>query len=456
MFFRVKRGLDSLVDHYTAACILLALFVLSLVGVGDVAVVSLLGFLLCMAGLTQRSAQADLWILVPFLVYNLACMASAYAVYGEIVSGYGITHGIFPVFCLLTACLDPDEQRLLKRLCALWTGVAAAVGIGHYGLQALAQGQMGRMSGLLGNPNAMGIFFVLGWFLVAVPTGEEGSWALARSLLEPLLLIAAAMTLSMGSFLAMAAGVLVLLAQRKKAASWRETFSYACQILAKASLGMGTGLLIYLSAARTDVPWSCLFLLAYGAAVMLCWRRFEAFLEAKPRMAALISALGALVSAAAVLMRPNAVATFGERLEMMASGINYLTVNPLLGVGPFQWRQLDLNDGGKYFNTWHIHNIPIHVGVEMGWIAMVALLLIGIRALVRRQSPEDRALTAAFIVHNLIDTSFFYLGVTALVLTATGGSREEARRLGGRGVKLLFALFAGLFAWGLCITLMTS
>lgn len=456
MFFRVKRGLDSLVDHYTAACILLALFVLSLVGVGDVAVVSLLGFLLCMAGLTQRSAQVDLWILVPFLVYNLACMASACAVYGEIVSGYGITHGIFPVFCLLTACLDPDEQRLLKRLCALWTGAAAAVGIGHYGLQALAQGQMGRMSGLLGNPNAMGIFFVLGWFLVAVPTGEEGSWALARSLLEPLLLIAAAMTLSMGSFLAMAAGVLALLAQRKKAASWRETFSYACQILAKASLGMGTGLLIYLSAARTDVPWSCLFLLAYGAAVMLCWRRFEAFLEAKPGMAALISALGALVSAAAVLMRPNAVATFGERLEMMASGINYLTANPLLGVGPFQWRQLDLNDGGKYFNTWHIHNIPIHVGVEMGWIAMAALLLIGIRALARRQSPEERALTAAFIVHNLIDTSFFYLGVTALVLTAAGGSREEARRLGGGGLKLLFALFAGLFAWGLCVTLMMS
>ena len=76
MLHRVERGLDSLIDHYTSVCIALALFVLSLVGVGDVVVVSLLGFLRCMAGLTRRSARADPWILVPLLVYDLACLAS--------------------------------------------------------------------------------------------------------------------------------------------------------------------------------------------------------------------------------------------------------------------------------------------------------------------------------------------------------------------------------------------
>ena len=157
-----------------------------------------------------------------------------------------------------------------------------------------------------------------------------------------------------------------------------------------------------------------------------------------------------LVALAAVLIRPSAVATFAERLEMMASGLHYLTADPLVGVGPFQWRLLDLHDGGKYFNTWHIHNVPLHVGVETGWIAMAALCLAGLRALDRRNPL--RAMTAAFLVHNLLDTSFFYLGVTALVLTAAGCAQEEGHTLGGGGTKVLFALLAGLFAYGLYYT----
>ena len=141
---------------------------------------------------------------------------------------------------------------------------------------------------------------------------------------------------------------------------------------------------------------------------------------------------------------------------MMASGLGYLTANPLLGVGPFRWRFLDLNDGGKYFNTWHIHNVVLHVGVEMGWIAMAALAVVLLRLLGRRSSPAERALAAVFLVHNLMDTSFFYLGITALVMAAAGGFRAGSRRLSGGRVKLLFALLAGLFAWGLCFTAMTS
>ena len=64
----------------------------------------------------------------------------------------------------------------------------------------------------------------------------------------------------------------------------------------------------------------------------LCWRKFEAFLEAYRPMAAAISAMGLLVAAAAVAVRPSAAATFAERLDMMRSGLRYLTVNPLLVV----------------------------------------------------------------------------------------------------------------------------
>ena len=324
MFLRVEQGLMGLVDCYTVVCIAVGLFVLSLVGVGNLTVVCLLGLLLCLAGFTRQAAQVDLWILLPLLVYDLACLASSYAAHGEIVSGYGVTHGIFLAIYLLAACLEEDERHMLKRACALWTGAAGAFGIGQFVYLAAVQGRSGRMSGLLGNPNAMGIFLVLGWF-VLLCCAEEGG---ALSPVEPLLLMGAALTLSMGSFVSMAAGILAMLADKKRTQSWGATFQYGCRLLAKATLGMGTGLLIYLAGAWTDVPQSCLFAAAYGAVLIALWRSYERFLEAKPRMAALIAGLGTLVAAAAVVARPSAAATFAERLEMMASGLRYLTVNP--------------------------------------------------------------------------------------------------------------------------------
>lgn len=447
----IKWRLESLIDRYAVLCLTLALVILSLIGVGDVRITSLLGILLCGAGVTLGSARANPWILIPLILYNLAAAASSYAAYGNIADGYGAMHAIFPVIYLLMACLDGEELHLLKRCCALWAGGAAAAGIGRFVFQAVTQGRAGRMAGLLGNPNAMGIFLVVGWFVVMHNAEEdrEQGWAPLLVRLEPVLLIALAMTLSMGSFLAMTVGIGVLLLEKKRAVSWRETFRYACQLLARAVLGMGTGLLLYLAAARTGVPWVCLPLLAYGAAVVVCWRTFVRFLAAYPRAALAISALGLLVAAAAVVLRPSAAATFAERLEMMDSGLSYLAVNPLFGVGPFQWRLLDLNDGGKYFNTWHIHNIPIHIGVEMGWIAMAMVVLMGLRALCKKKAPALRAGTAAFLFHNLIDTSFFYLGITALTLTAADDPRVGGRKIGGIAVKVLFTLFAGLFAYSL-------
>lgn len=453
MLRSIERGLDSLLDHYATICIILALFVLSLVGVGNVVVVCLLGLLLCLAGLAQPCAKLDLWVLLPLLVYDAACLASSCAALGGIIGGYGVTHGIFPVVYLLAACLEDGDRRMLKLACVLWTVAAGTASIFRSVHRAVVRGWAGRMGGIFGNPNAMGIFLVLGWF--AVMYVVQGRKAEKLSNLEPPLLIGAAMTLSMGSFVAMAVGVITLLVGKKQTASWRDTARYACRVLAKASLGMGTGLLIYLAGAWSNIPWLTLPLAAYGVALTVLWGRFERFLEAKPKMAALIAGVGVLVAAAAVAVRPSALDTFAERLEMMASGLRYLTANPLLGVGPFQWRMLDMNDGGTYFNTWHIHNVVLHVGVEMGWIAMAALVIVAVRVVGKRASPEGRALAAAFLTHNMIDTSFFYLGITALALAAAGGFREGPRKLGGGTVKLIFGLLATLFASGLFEYVMT-
>lgn len=453
----IKERLESLVDHYVVLCLALALVILSLIGVGDVRTAGLVGILLCGAGMTQDTARVDLWILLPFIVYDLAAMASSYAFYGNIVDGYGAMHAVFPVVYLLMSCLDEKEMRLLKRCCVLLAGAIAAAGIGRFIFQAVSQGRSGRMSGLLGNANAMGIFLAVGWFAMMYCTEEEEGrvWSELLPRLEPVLLIALALTLSMGSFLSMAAGIAVLLIEKKRNASWGETVRYVCRLLSRAVLGIGTGLLIYLAAARTSVPWVCLFLAAYGAVTVVYWKLFERFLEVYPRISFVISALGIVVAAAAVVLRPSAVSTFAERLEMMGSGLSYLTANPLFGVGPLRWRLLDLNDGGKYFNTWHIHNIPIHIGVEMGWIAMAMVILIGLRALCKKKATSLRAGTAAFLFHNLIDTSFFYLGITGLTLAAAGEPRAGGRKIGGAAVKVIFALFAVLFAYSLYHTVRT-
>lgn len=451
---KIKREAERLTDHYAALSLAFAVAALSAVGVGDSRVVGVLGLLLCAAGMTLGGARADPWILIPLILYDAAALASSWAVYGNAADGYGPLHALFPVIYLLTACLDEPEQRLLRRCCALWAGGVAAAAILRFVFRAAVLGRAARLAGLLGNPNALGSFLVVGWFALMHCVEEEpqGAWDALLSRAEPVVLTALAMTLSMGSFLAMAAGVCVLLLEKKRAAPWGGTLRFACRLLARAVLGMGIGLMLYLAAARTSVPWVCVPLLLYGAAAALCWKTLDRFLEARPRTALALSALGLLVAAAALALRPSAAATFAERLEMMRSGARYLARDPLLGVGPFQWRALDLNDGGTYFNTWHIHNIPLHIGVETGWPAMAMILTAGLRALCKRKAPCQRAGAAAFAVHNLIDTGFFYLGVTALALTA-GEPGAGAKRLGGAAVKAIFALFAALFGYSLYHTI---
>ena len=80
---------------------------------------------------------------------------------------------------------------------------------------------------------------------------------------------------------------------------------------------------------------------------------------------------------------------------------------------------------------------------------MAALVIIALRVLARPASPAGRALAAAYLTHNMLDTSFFYLGVTALALTAAGGLEQEGQELGGKWIRLLFACLAALFLYGL-------
>ena len=429
----------------------LALASASFLGIGEIPTVSVLGLLLCAAGLLRCTAPAppacrvDRASLFPLLLYLGMSALSTLAAYGDTLRGYAPVQGILLPALLLMACLEEKELLLLRRLCVLWAGLLALKDLWSYTLRAVALGTGSRLTGALGNPNASGIFFAVSWFaLLACLAEEEGSpapgWSRLLRGLEPPLLAALALTLSIGSFAAMGAGALWLAVSELQTRPLREAIPRICRPLARAVLGMGVGVLFYLAAAHTAAPYLCIPLLCYLHIAALCWESLEKTLRAKPIEAALLAVSGILLAGGAVMLRPSSAATFGERLEMMGNGIRYLAQKPLLGLGPYQWRLYNLQDPDRYFDTWHIHNIPLHIGVELGWIAMAAVVVLAVHALRKGGSPGRRAGIAAFCLHNLMDTSFFYIGILLMVLLALG---DPARRGKPVGQRTLLALFGG-------------
>lgn len=446
---RITKGVNSLLEHYVVAVMMLALAALTVGGVGAPGAVGTTGLILCAAGLTRRAAKADLWVAAPLAAYLIWGGVSSYLTYGHFAGGYTATQSALLTLYLLMACLDGRELLLFRRLSVLWAGCVAAHGVAQFLRRAL-DGSAGRLAGMMGNPNALGIFLVAAWFgLTAWMPGPDEKGLLPALLrrLEPLVLTALALTLSMGSFVSLAAGMAFLAAGWVRREGWRAAFPRACRMLAKAGLCVGVGVLMYFTARRTDVPWLCLVQLAYLLAVTALWEKLDCFLRDLPWAAAGMSAAGALVAAATVAIRPSSIATFAERLEMMRNGLGYVLVNPLTGVGPYQWRLLNLRDADTYFNTWHIHNIPIHIAVELGLPALAALVVVVVRAY-RKKGPNQAGLTA-FLVHNLMDTSFFYLGTMSLMLACTADPGKGGRKLGPAAVKALFAVLAAQFAYNI-------
>lgn len=447
MIKRISNGVNSLIEHYVVIVMLLALAALTVGGVGSPDTVGVTGLILCAAGLSRKAVKVDLWVLVPLTAYIVLGALSSYVTYGYFTGGYTATQAILPALYLLMACLSGEELLLFRRLSLLWAACVAAHGMTQFIRRAL-DGSAGRLGGMLGNPNSLGIFLVIAWFgLTAWMPAEEEKGTLSTLLrrLEPLVLTTLALTLSMGSFVALAVGMAYMAAGWLRRDGWRTAISRICRMLAKAGLCMGLGVLMYFTARRTAIPWFCLALLAYLLALTALWEKLDRFLRDLPWAAAGMTAAGTMVAAATIAIRPSSIDTFLERLEMMRNGLGYVLSAPLLGVGPYQWRLLNLSDADIYFNTWHIHNIPIHVAVELGLPAAVMLFVLVVHVF-RKKSP-NRAGFAALVCHSLMDTGFFYLGTMSLVTVTVGDPGEGGAQLHVAAVRGLFAVFMVHFAY---------
>lgn len=423
---------------------------------------SIIGISLCVIGLFVKSIKIDFLILVPLIVYLLISFLSSIIFYWNTLGGQASSQLIFVAMYGLASSLTLRKDFQLKKLISLILFIMSAGGVIFYVATSL-ESIPGRSSFPFSNPNALGIVLVIGWFTLLGTLGDvrnnkgEATNKLATAIdrildsTEPWLIAGLTLSLSLGSYLAFAIGIFVYLISRWKkqksgSLSLKTYFKKEClSLLAKIIFCFCLGMMIYISADRVRLPVLTIGLFAYLAFLSIIWKRFEAFLFEHCRISILIVLAGVICAACAIYLRPSSFATFAERIQMMQNGIEYISKFPLFGIGTGQWRHYNFYDQDIYFNTWHIHNAFIHVGVELGIFAMVCLIVIAIRCFVGCTKPSQLGESSAFLVHMLIDTGFFIPGIVTLFIATDGAPNRKGKVIGSLGTRLLFALCGVMF-----------
>lgn len=441
------RGIRDYVFLFTCA---LAIILIP-TGIGMPYFTALAGIAACVVGFSIRDAiRVDWMLLCSVAFYVVWNGVSAVAINGDVMQGYASIESIWPVLILLCGALSGGQRVMFRRFQAGVFGIAAATGILYFLLRP--RGISFRLDWIMHNANAMAIFLVIGWFLMISPD-TSGQDRVSRTLraCEPVVLAALGLTLSMGGFVSMAAGILVSAgAEYAASRSMEFVLTRTSNLLARAAVGIGTGILLYISVTRTDWYWLGWAVGVFILMLAACWDDCLACLSGRAGFA--MAGIGVLIAVIAILLRPNATATFLERLDMIKNGLGYAS-NPddmLFGIGPFNWRLRNLADSDKYYNTWHVHNALVHAAVEFGIPAMLAVLGMFV-ALFRRVACNKYLLpaVAAFACHCTMDTGFFCVGLTGFVLCTImlSGDDSNLRVLPGWAAKLAFAVLGLFFAY---------
>lgn len=433
-------------DRYIVLCLFLSFPILFIYGIKMPSISAALGMAFCILGFLKGSVKVDLWIFIPLVIYNILSVVSSYVLNQDIFEGYASSQVMLPVIYLLAAHLDDRDLKLLRRMLVILAGITALFGICEFLYTAMTNGAI-RLAGIMGNPNALGIFMAISYFALMSCVPESGKSRRFWICLEPVFLIIMALTMSMGSLTALAVGMLVLMISKFRKEGFRNAFFRACKMTAKAVMGLGLGFLLYITAVRTEIPVICIPILIYIVFFILSWEAFGEFLENYKRMSVLIAFLSLFLVIVALIIRPNSVETLVERFEMMKSGIHYMSGNPVLGVGPYNWRQLNFMDSDKYFNVNHIHNAFIHAGAELGIPAMLMLIAAAVRIFIKKKSTACRASGAAFVFHNMIDAVFFNIKITLFALMAISEPREDGKILSPTVSKIIFAIFGVIYTY---------
>lgn len=441
----IEKYQDIFTEHFLLILLLFSLVALTITGIGSREMVGLIGCILCVVALTKDSVYIDPWILFPLLIYEIFSALSSISIFGDVFHGFFNTQIIYPVIYVLVSFLKDKELLWMRRLCVLWAGLISCYGILDF-IYSSFNGEIFRLETMLGNPNALGCFLVVAWFSLKVSEINEIEINIVSNIisrLEPLILTALALTLSMGSFLSMILATIILLIQKARIYNRKELISFALLTIAKNICGISAGIIIYFSVTFANTFWIACLTIIYVFLLSFYWPLMDGFLRKYKKISLLIFASSLLFAITAIFIRTNAVATFIERFNMMGNGLGYIFKNPIIGVGPYQWRYLNLHDSDIYFNTWHIHNSLIHIGVELGLIALLMMIIIVIR--IYRKGGDGIAGFSAFFFHNMIDVSFFYPCITVLTILTTVGFNKKEYEMSRFSKNIFFLVFFTVF-----------
>ena len=458
-----NRNLGEKLEEQGFVLLLFSSFLIfTFFGIGSPILFPVIGIILCIGGISEGEVHTDLWMLVPMTAGVILCGISSFFTYGNFTEGYTGLMALYPVLYLTLSYLDQLQSRLLAQLCIFWSEIVAAAAI----LSFLYEGFQGnglRAGGIIGNPNALGMFLVLGWFAILRErkSGKQEEKPLYRAivLLEPLILAALSLTLSMGSFLSLCAGMIVYLWQERKRKGTKKKRSFGkvlkriIPLTGEMSLCIGTGILLFLGENKTDYFPVVLLPVIYLVLLCMYHREIKDFFRKHLSYGWIFTGLGLCGGLVTLLLRQSAKATFAERIEMMKNGLGYFYSHPLTGVGSYRWRVLNYMDGDQYFNTNHIHNILIHFGAELGILAVIILLIIFGRSLLKKKNRRARPALTAFIVHNLMDTSFFYFADTTMLLFTNHRETGKETKIGKTKVRILYSLFILYFIYSFVLCL---
>lgn len=365
-------------------------------------VVSLVGAtVVCLYCFALGPTKVDLRALVGFCLLAAATAVSTVTYFGDISRGSVIFY-VLPALYFASSYLGTSGRRLLLKLCVIGAAVVAFVSLVMFSVEAMNDTAW-RARAILGSPNALGIFLAIAWLCLLCLREKDRRPLL---FLEPILLSCLALTLSGGSLLSLACGLGVVLYREKKTCSWKELGDFVAHLLARMVIAFFLGIMFYIAANRTIIPWFCFVLVGLVVLVSVMWSQIMRLLaDCRWLTYAVVLLCGLVFVVALFSFRQSALSTFIERIWMMENGIGYLLYYPLIGLGYEQWPLYNLQDADMYFNVAQIHNTVIHVGVEFGLLAMAAMVYLIVHRFWKGGDNTPGAL--AFVAHSMLDNPLF-------------------------------------------------
>lgn len=435
-----KKGLISpFYKEYSTVLILTIALALYTFFQSDFLIRNTVSLLLCLYCFVKGKTQIDLWILIPLFAIPVLGLLSTYINQLDFYANYTLPFmALAIIYCVLSYC-SQKERDALRRVLIVWGALIGIVALCNYIIQA-QQYHAARLNTIIGNPNTSGLVFA---FLLLCFLSYRKKWEEVRSpflCAEPLLITSLCLTLSVSSIASFGVGVVVYFIYQKaiyKNPIIHMVSSYICCLF----IGFAIALLLYTAANYTNAPWLCIILGLYLVAVSLFWHPLVALINQHALFARIGSMASIVAIIALVTLRPNALLSFQDRLAMIADGLTYAGLNPLFGIGPLQWYHYNTTMSGTPFNTFFIHNVFMHTVVELGFFALLCLIILIIRFGTKQHNALGLSLGVAFLLHSLVDTALFIPLVPLVFMLMTAQPQERGIVFSDKAIRIISVLY---------------